>query len=505
MAADFETIKDYLVGIGFSVNQQQLRKFTSALEDVGKKVERHSVGMGSKFAKAGGVMVATITSVVGATALLMDKVAKADMGYQLYGLRMLMATDTAKKFKIAIDTLGYSMEEIAFNPELNRRFNILIQDQIRLQEQLPKNFKQSMFNIREMGFQFDRLKVKLLYFFDGLSGRLEKVLGLDKANLTLEGLNDWFEKKMPIWEDNIASFVKKFKDELSDLKKVMVDIGLDKQADQLSESFKKIKKHAHEEGLMPKWGKFMLNNILGSAKMFGIVGGSVVDTFDVYGNIIKGDKEGAKEAQKKRWENIKNGFKGYSNLPSWSEINKEVNQQTSMEQIKVAAMRAGKKLKVSPEIIFNQWMMETGGFTDYKVKDFHNLAGVRHKKGDKYIFNKYSSFEDFGEKWTDMMMKNFPGVSESKTAEEFSNKLQKGRIGSYFGEESSGSYSSKMNAYKDRSSQLYNSITIGDIYVDVAQTEAKPEEIANAVMTDIQKQLNVQSLYRQNEFAGVYR
>ena len=62
MAADFETIKDYLVGLGFSVNQQQLRKFTSALEDVGKKVQQHSSSMGSTFAKAGGIMVATITS-----------------------------------------------------------------------------------------------------------------------------------------------------------------------------------------------------------------------------------------------------------------------------------------------------------------------------------------------------------------------------------------------------------------------------------------------------------
>ena len=52
------------------------------------------------------------------------------------------------------------------------------------------NFILGNFNFFKKFSKFSFFKVKLLYFFDGLSGKLEKVLGLDKANLTLENLND---------------------------------------------------------------------------------------------------------------------------------------------------------------------------------------------------------------------------------------------------------------------------------------------------------------------------
>ncbi len=537
MAADFETIKDYLIGLGFSVNQQQLKKFTSALEDVGKKVQRSSSSMGSTFAKAGGAMVATITSIVGATALMMDKVAKADMGYQLYGMKMLMATDTAKKFKIAIDTLGYSMEEIAFNPELNKRFNILIQDQIRLQETLPKNFKTSMFNIREIGFQFDRLKVKLLWFFDGLSSKLSNVLGLSGAQGPLEKLNDWFEKKIPRWTDNIVGVIEYIKGKWSELTASFDSTGINAHFEKMRQVFGQLKKDWDGiNGTTLAWEGFK-NMLQGISLAFISIGKTAAAAADVYVRFAAGDFKGAVAAGLKifdfsdalprgvkEWQSFFRGERGldfsktkgmlkddwdaFGKLKTWEQMQKEVANKPSAQnlndRIKQLAIKTSKKTGIPADLIYGQWSHETGGFNDIKVAALNNLGGIRVPGGLKY--RKFESLDDFANYYSNLMLsKRYEGVTSAKNPQEFASALKKG---GYY-EDTQFNYEKGIErfskSFNSPPTTTTNSVSVGDVIVNVGGSNASPKEIGKGVIDAIQKQLNVQNLYRQNEFAGVYR
>src|SRR5271154_2826786 len=137
MAGNYETIRSYLVSLGWSVDPSSERKYEEALKRTAVRVEKFSKTAVKDFTLVGGAFVAATAAVVAGTASLLSNVAKQDLGFQLYARRMWMGTEAAKKMKIATDSLGYSLEEIIWGPpELADRYRRLIQDETILMKQL---------------------------------------------------------------------------------------------------------------------------------------------------------------------------------------------------------------------------------------------------------------------------------------------------------------------------------------------------------------------------------
>jgi hypothetical protein len=203
---NFETIQSYLVALGARVDEAQFKKFFDKLDQAGKAVEKHTSGMAKEYVKAGTAVVGVLASITVATAGLMDKVAQSDLGYQLYAMKMYMATDKAKKLKIAVDALGHSFEEIAWNPELNERFRDLIKLQNQLQAQMPADFEESMRSIRDIGFEFTKMKVIIEWGLQLIGEKLTKYLAGPMGNLMgkLKEFNKWLKDHLEEWTAKIA-------------------------------------------------------------------------------------------------------------------------------------------------------------------------------------------------------------------------------------------------------------------------------------------------------------
>jgi hypothetical protein len=203
---DFETIKSYLVALGAHVDENQFKKFFDKLDQAGKAVEKHTEGMAKNYAKAGTAIVGALASVTLATAGLMDKVAQSDLSFQLYAMKMYLPVDTAKKLKIAVDALGHSFEEIAWNPELNKRYRDLINLQSQIMAAMPEGFEKSMRSIRDTGFEFTKLKVIAEYGLQMIGYHLTKYLAgpMGKLQDTLKKLSKWLVDHLDEWTAKIA-------------------------------------------------------------------------------------------------------------------------------------------------------------------------------------------------------------------------------------------------------------------------------------------------------------
>lgn len=201
---DANVIKEYLVSLGFSIDNAQYAKINATIKELGKKVEDVATGMGKQVAKSGTVIISTLASITAATVIMMDKVAQADIGYQKFALHMYMNEAAAKKFKIATDALGESMIDIARNPELLQHYRTLMAQAQGMET--PGDAGSQLKYLRELRFEFTRLKVEAVYGMQWITYYLFKIMGIPIKNLKegMKGLNDWMQTKMPVWTNKVA-------------------------------------------------------------------------------------------------------------------------------------------------------------------------------------------------------------------------------------------------------------------------------------------------------------
>ena len=204
-AVNTDQIKSYLVGLGFEVDDTALAKFNSAIGKATGVVEKHTSLMSNAWVKAGGAVTAATLSIIGSTGILLQSLAKADLGYDLYAMKMFMARDAAKQFKIVTDAMGHSLNEIAWNPELNRQYRDLMETASRIK--MPEDYGKQMHTIRELGHEFTRFKIEASYAVEMVGYEIAKGLNIAGATQSFKEFNAMLMEKMPIWAKKVADVI----------------------------------------------------------------------------------------------------------------------------------------------------------------------------------------------------------------------------------------------------------------------------------------------------------
>jgi hypothetical protein len=202
-------LEEYLIALGFKVDDAGLSKFKGTLELVSRQVEDHTAGIAKMFVGTAATVVAAYVSISAAVLGLADHVAQSEIGFQLFALRMHMSVTAAKELKIATDALGYSLDEIAWNPELRARYFQLIKDQSIMQRGLGTDYDAQMKNIRDIRFELTRLQVESKYLAMGIVEAIAKSFGLGEGGLLrkLEELNGWIISHIPEISEKISTYL----------------------------------------------------------------------------------------------------------------------------------------------------------------------------------------------------------------------------------------------------------------------------------------------------------
>jgi len=208
---NIETIKSYLISLGFSVNNNEFNKVNQALNDLSKNVQNTTSGMARDFIKASSTIVGALTGVTTASAGLIDHVAQLDLGYQKFALRMYMTTEQAKQLKIVTEAMGENINDIAWIPELRERYFSLMRQTGQLEGQMGGDMGGTMRGVRDIRFEITRLKVEAQYALQWIAYYLVKYLAGPVGGFkgSLKDLNDWLTQNMPIWTDKIARWLAK--------------------------------------------------------------------------------------------------------------------------------------------------------------------------------------------------------------------------------------------------------------------------------------------------------
>lgn len=478
-------LESYLVKLGAGVDSASFTKFNNTIKDSGKTFGDFSLGTITQFAKIESTIVGMFAAIGTGIISLADKTAMADQSYRLMGLRMLMGKDAARAMSMATDDLGASLDEIAYDPELNKRFQALFEREVQLGKVLGKNFDGNMKGIRDLRTEFKFFGDELNVLTMGSVSKLFEKLGFGNGDVLnqLDHLTDWFMSNIPKWSDEIASaLVPAWNDSVAVVKdwgsNVKMAAGDFQMLIGILSGDQSIQTTQVSVESLTKSFEHLVNAMkdvsdVGSAYLkVGMHG--VTSQIEGYGATLawlKGDQAGHDrlEAMSDResqagWADLKSlwgvGDAKYNADLDGGDValdgslggtkrhqGSEASTDSGSQEIARLAQKVSADTGLPANLIYAQWEFETGKFTNHGAKDLNNLGGVKIPGTD--TFQKFDSLDQYADAYEKIITSSRyvqNGIKDAKTPEEWAHAL-KAPSGTYYGTDSESGYAAGIRRY----------------------------------------------------------
>lgn len=203
---------EYLVKLGFDSDPAGFAKFKATLLDAAGIAEKSTTSIISDLAKWQGAILGGFAAIGTAALGIADKIADADLGYQLLATKMFIGADAAKSLSIATDVLGHSLDEIARNPELLSSFGHFIEDQKRLKAVLgtgaEASAESSLKHIRAIHWELNYLGEELENYIGPLViDQVSKAFGGEDILTRLQKFQTWVTEHAPEITSTFAQYI----------------------------------------------------------------------------------------------------------------------------------------------------------------------------------------------------------------------------------------------------------------------------------------------------------
>lgn len=215
-------LESYFIRVGALPDTASFRRLGFALKDATHLINGFSL-TGIKSILALEVATVGAFSAIGLGLIgLADKTAMTDQSYRLMGMRMLMTKNSARAMQTALDELGATIDEVAYDPELNKRFQYLYEQNIKMGKTMGEGYDKNMRSIRDLREEYKRFGTEFEYMVAGSVSKLFEKLGFGNNEVLgkLDQLNDWFTDNGPhiadVISDNLIPVWKDFVDVTSD-------------------------------------------------------------------------------------------------------------------------------------------------------------------------------------------------------------------------------------------------------------------------------------------------
>ena len=200
-----ETLKEYLVKIGWDVDELGFDAANKKINDFRSAIINGGSSMAASFTKAGLAIFDTIYTVVDSMWDLASATAVADLKVETFARRMWTTEQNARSLTTALDVLGMSYDELFFaTPEQYNRFLQL--NTLGKQLEAPAELDETLQKIRDIQFEISKTKLIFQYATRWVMYYLGEYLGtdIDTVKEKLKSFNDMAMKYLPVVTQKIA-------------------------------------------------------------------------------------------------------------------------------------------------------------------------------------------------------------------------------------------------------------------------------------------------------------
>lgn len=200
-------LKEYLVGLGFSVDDKTYNQAMGKMETFEKVAGKMAGNVGKSIAKGSAIAVAALTSVTVGVTKYVSSVADADMATEKFARRMWMTETNARSLQNVLKAMGESMDslyDVAANAELRGSFFVLRADAAKLEG--GPEIDEAMVKIRSVQLEIQRLKLLLSYASRYIAYYLTQYLAvpMEQFRQMLKSINDDGQSLIKVWGDKVA-------------------------------------------------------------------------------------------------------------------------------------------------------------------------------------------------------------------------------------------------------------------------------------------------------------
>ncbi|MFB0841778.1 hypothetical protein [Paenibacillus oleatilyticus] len=205
-----ETIKSYLVSLGFNVDPNSYNQATKAIGSVEQGIAKFAGSAVTKFALATTAVVSFVAASSIGIAKFIGDLARADLENEKLARQLWMSKDAAAAYNNTLKAMGVTLQDLYLSPELMRDFQQLNREAKSLRP--PTEFAEQMKMVRSIQFEFARMKLEATYALQWIGYYFVKYMEgpMKQIKQTLSEINGVIVKTMPSWTKIIAQVMSWF-------------------------------------------------------------------------------------------------------------------------------------------------------------------------------------------------------------------------------------------------------------------------------------------------------
>ena len=205
-----ETLKEYLVKIGWDVDELGFEKANDKINEFKNKVTQSGRGLASNLASASFAIFDFITGITSSMFKIVGATADADLRVETFARRMWTTEKNARSLTTALDVLNMSYEDLFFTTQ-EQYDRFLSLNTFGKTLEAPEELDKTLVKIRDIQFEISKTKMLFQYATRWVVYYIGEFLGKDMEELKedLSDINSYIQENIPRITKTIASFFTK--------------------------------------------------------------------------------------------------------------------------------------------------------------------------------------------------------------------------------------------------------------------------------------------------------
>lgn len=204
-------MKEYLVKIGWDVDEQGFRKSIGIVNSLVGRLSGTALGIASTAVKASGLVASALVTVNESLVSIVETTADLDLQTERLARQYWTTEQNARSFSTALEVLGKNTSDLMYmTAEEYRQFVEL--NQLGRTLEAPKGLDEYLKQVRGLNFEINRLKLIFQYGTRWVTYWISLFTGNDVESFTnkLRNLGDYIIKNIQPITQKIAKFFEAF-------------------------------------------------------------------------------------------------------------------------------------------------------------------------------------------------------------------------------------------------------------------------------------------------------